>query len=209
MPLVSATVILQDVNLNQFKLTTAVTATTRKVAKNRKLLLAWTLVSGTLLQSHHEEASQLAALVLKDFFFFLNFSGSFFRGNAHMDEHVSSVIFAELLKGICVCLTRRLSTASSWSSQPAGPSSTPPTPSRTTWASTRYHQLTSTLNSIPRQSPDPHGLPDTWGVPSIQPPRRLACSICWEVEVSPSLIYDLFSPALGRASHSRRLLTYL
>lgn len=37
-----------------------------------------------------------------------------------------------------LCLTPRLSTASSWSFLPVGPSSTPLTPSRTTWASTRY-----------------------------------------------------------------------
>lgn len=52
--------------------------------------------------------------------------------------------FVQPLTGICGFRpTHRLSTASSWSSQPAALSSTPPTPSRNTWASTRYHQHTS------------------------------------------------------------------
>lgn len=48
----------------------------------------------------------------------------------------------------CLCLTHRLLTALSWLSLPAGPSSTPLTPSRTTWAFTRYGSAKNVFSAL-------------------------------------------------------------
>lgn len=91
--------------------------------------------------AHHQEV-----LVLGTSFSYQNlFPMGFFPDIAEVKRTgINFTDFVQPLTGICGFRpTHRLSTASSWSSQPAAPSSTPPTRSRNTWASTRYHQHTS------------------------------------------------------------------